>query len=162
VDHESYLTSFRERLAADGCTVKDEDLGPVRAVVGYRSDLLPQAMFSKIHLFTVAAATPEANAFAVQDFTQRVGSYAKNAKGQMRGLQSGVTTFAILVADHVLPEAVQLATRPPKLEFAVRTQSAIVDLSAGTVHTFRGRQLWGFALNGHLRRKLNLYAPGPT
>jgi hypothetical protein len=42
-------------------TVKDEDIGPVRAVVGYRSDLLPQGMFSKIHLFTVAAATPEAN-----------------------------------------------------------------------------------------------------
>jgi hypothetical protein len=45
-------------------------------MVGYRSDLLPQAMFSKIHLFTVAAATPEANAFAVQDFTQRVGATA--------------------------------------------------------------------------------------
>jgi hypothetical protein len=162
MDQETYLRSLRDRLAADGCTVTDEALGPVAAVVGYRSDFLPQMMFSKIHLFTVAAAVDEISAFVVEDFTQRVGRYGKDTKGAMRGAQSGVTAFAVLVSGRVHPDAVQAALRPAKMQFAVRTQPVVVDLATGTVHTFRGRQLWGFALNGHLRRKLNLYITEPA
>lgn len=161
MDHDAYLKSLRDRLSADGCTVQDESLDSIAALVGYRRDFLPQMMFSRIHLFTIAAAVAEVNAFAVEDFTQRVGTYAKNAKGAMRGAQSGVTAFAVLVSDRVYPDAIQVAARPAHIQFAVRIQPVVVDLAAGTVHTFRGRQFWGFAMNGHLRRKLNRYVTEP-
>jgi hypothetical protein len=160
--YEPYLKSLRNRMVADGCTVTDQALGPVNAVVGYRSDFLPQMMFSKLHLFTVATAVEEISAFAVEDFIKQVGTYGKDAKGAMRGMQSGVATFAVLVGDRVHPDAVAAAVQPAKIEFAVRTQPVVVDLSTGVVHTFRGRQLWGFAMNGYLRRKLNLYVPDPV
>jgi hypothetical protein len=162
MDHGTYLTAMRSRLTADGCTVQDISLGPVAAMAGYRGNLLPQMMFSKIHLFTVAAAVQDVGAFAVEDFTRRAGEYGKVTKGGMRGMQSGIAVFAVLVGTRVHPEAVQAATRPATVEFAVRTQPVVVDLSAGLVHTFRGRQLWGFALNGFLRRKLALYVPDPA
>jgi hypothetical protein len=161
MDHDAYLKALRNRLIADGCTVQDGFLGPVATIAGYRSNFLPQMMFSKIHLFTVAAAIDEVGGFAVEDFTQRVGKHGKDTKGAMRGAQSGIAAFAVLVSNRVHPDAAAIATRPAKIQFAVRTQPVVVDLSTGTVHTFRGRQLWGFALNGYLRRKLNLYVPGP-
>ncbi|MCW2884319.1 MAG: levansucrase [Streptosporangiaceae bacterium] len=162
MDHATYLTALRGRLAADGCTVQDTSLGPVAAIAGYRGNFLPQMMFSRIHLFTVAAAVQDVGAFAVDDFTRRVGEYGRATKGGMRGAQSGIAAFAVLVGDRVHPDAVPAATRPAKIEFAVRTQPVVVDLSAGVVHTFRGRQFWGFALNGFLRRKLALYVPDPA
>lgn len=155
-----YLALVRDSLTADRCSIEHQQIGPLPAIVGYRGDFLPQ-MLAKVHLVTVAATVQEATAYAVDDFTRQVGRYAKDRAGAMRGVQSGVAAFSVLVSDRVLPEAVAVAVRPAKMEFAARVQPVVVDLSAGTVHTFRGRQIWGFMLNGHLRRKLNRYIPTP-
>jgi len=41
-------------------------------------------------------------------------------------------------------------------------QPAVVDLTEGRVHTFRGRRLWGAAFAGYLRSKSALYLPDPS
>jgi hypothetical protein len=134
----------------------------LRSLVGYRRDFLPQMMFSRIHLFTVAAQLSEVTPYAVEDFTRQVSSYVKAAKGGMRGAQSGIAAFTVLVSYHVADAAKAAAERPATMEFAVRCQPVVIDLSSRTMHTFRGRQLWGLMLNGHLRRKLALYLPEPA
>ena len=104
MDVESYLADVRRRLGADGCEVRDDQVGPLR----------------------------------------------------------GIAAFTVLVSYQVADAAKAAAERPATMEFAVRCQPVVVDLGSRTVHTFRGRQLWGLMLNGHLRRKLALYLPEPA
>jgi len=162
ISSDAYLTAVRDRLIQDGCEVTDEPIGPVRATVGYRSNI---KALSKVHLFTAVASVSEVNEAALQDFSLRVSDFAKAQKGRFRGLQSGVLTLAVLVAPTVDDAAKQVATRPFRLGsggFAAMVQPAVVDLTEGRVHTFRGRRLWGAALAGYLRQKSILYLPDPA
>ena len=45
--------------------------------------------------------------------------------------------------------------------FATLAQPAVVDLTAGRVHTFRGTRLWGYALNSLIKQKYARYLPEP-
>jgi hypothetical protein len=162
ISSDAYLITVRDRLIADGCEVTYETIGPVPAMVGYRSDI---KALSKMHLFTVVASVPEVNEAALRDFAHRVSDYAKAQKGAMRGMQSGVLAFAVLVAPKVDDQAKAVAAQPFRLGmggFAAMVQPAIADLTEGRVHTFRGRRLWGAALAGHLRKKSILYLPDPV
>ena len=159
---DAYLTAVRDRLIQDGCEVTDQPVGPVRAMVGYRSNI---KALSKVHLFTAVASVSEVNEAALQDFSLRVSDYAKEQKGRFRGIQSGVLALAVLVAPTVDDAAKQVAASPFRLGsggFAAMVQPAVVDLTEGRVHTFRGRRVWGAALAGYLRQKSILYLPDPV
>ncbi len=162
ISADAYLTTVRDRLIQDGCTVTNEPIGPVQAMVGYRSDI---KALSKVHLFTAVATVSEVNEAALRDFAHRVSDYAKAQKGQLRGLQSGVMALAVLVAPNVDDAAKQVAAKPFRLGaggFAAMVQPAVVDLTEGRVSTFRGGRLWGAALAGYLRTKSILYLPDPV
>jgi hypothetical protein len=162
ISSDAYLTTVRDRLIEDGCEVTNEPIGPVYAMVGYRSNV---KALSKVHLFTAVASVPEVNEAALQDFSHRVSDHAKAQKGQLRGVQSGVMALAVLVAPKVEDAAKQVAAKPFRLGaggFAAMVQPAVVDLTEGRVHTFRGRRLWGAALAGYLRQKSILYLPDPV
>jgi len=159
---DAYLAAVRDRLVQDGCEVTEQPIGPVRALVGYRSNV---KALSKVHLFTAVASVSEVNEVAIQDFSVRVSDYAKEQKGRFRGLQSGVMAIAVLVAPTVDDAAKRVASRPFQLGaggFAAMVQPAVVDLTEGRVHTFRGRRVWGAALAGYLRQKSFLYLPDPA
>jgi hypothetical protein len=162
VTSEAYLSAVRDRLVQDGCKVTEEAIGPVRALVGYRSNF---KALSKVHLFTAVAGVSEVDEAAIGDFSRRVSDYAKEQKGKFRGFQSGVMAMAVLVAPTVDDAAKRLAARPFQLGaggFAAMVQPAVVDLTEGRVHTFRGRRVWGAALAGYLRQKSVLYLPDPA
>jgi hypothetical protein len=162
ISSEGYLVTVRDRMREDGCTITYETVGPAQALVGYRSDV---KALSKMHLFTVVAGVPEVDEPALRDFTHLVSDYAKAQKGAARGMQSGVLAFAVLVAPKVDDGAKAVAAKPFQLGmggFAAIVQPAVVDLTEGRVHTFRGRRLWGAAFAGYLRKKSLLYLPDPA
>ena len=162
ISADSYLTTVRDRLVQDGCEVTDEAIGSMRTMVGYRSDF---KALSRIHLFTVVASVPEVDEASIRDFARQASDYAKGRKGQLRGVQSGVAALAVLVAPKVESAAKELAARPFRLGvggFAAMVQPAVVDLTEGRVHTFRGRRVWGAALAGYLRDKSVRYLPDPA
>jgi hypothetical protein len=162
ISADSYLTTVRDRLIEDGCEVTDEAIGSMRAMVGYRSDF---KALSRINLFTVVASVPEVDEAAMQGFARQASDYAKRQKGQLRGAQSGVAALAVLVAPKVDGAAKQLAARPFRLGlggFAAMVQPAVVDLTTGRVHTFRGRRVWGAAFARYLRDKSARYLPDPA
>lgn len=157
--HE-YVDGTGRRMLADGCEVHHDVVGPFQVLVGRRKDFLPQAL-SRLHLVTVAAAVPHVGAAEVTGFARDVSVYAKQRTGALRGMQSGIGAFSVLVSHEVSPDAVAVANRKAALEFAVRVQPVVVDLGRGVLHTFTGTQLVGIVLNGHLRRKRELYLPPP-
>jgi hypothetical protein len=159
---DAYLMAVRDRLIEDGCEVTSQAIGPVEAMVGYRSNI---KALTKLHLFSAFAGVAEVDEAAVRDFSLRVSDYAKGQKGQLRGLQSGVMAFAVLVTPKADDAAKQAAARPFQLGlggFAAMVQPAVVDLTEGRVHTFRGRRLWGAAFTGYMRKKSILYIPDPV
>jgi hypothetical protein len=117
ISTDAYLGTVRDRLVQDSCEVTERPIGPVHALVGYRSNV---KALSKVHLFTAVAGVSEVNEAAIQDFSVRVSDYAREV------------------------------------------QPAVVDLTEGRVHTFRGRRVWGAALAGYLRQKSVLYLPDPA
>ncbi|KAA1418560.1 hypothetical protein F0U44_08610 [Nocardioides humilatus] len=157
---EEYVAATGQRMAADGCEVGPDQVGRMPALVGIRKDFLAIAL-SRIHLVTAVAAFPQVTYTEVHGFTSDVSAYAKQRTGALRGLQSGVGAFAVLVSDQVAPEAIAAATAKPKIEFATEVRPAVVDLSTGVVHAFTGSKFFGAALNGHLRRKLQAYVVPP-
>jgi hypothetical protein len=155
-----YLDSTRSRMTEDGCEVGWDQVGPVQALVGYRAKFVVPAM-SRVHVVTsVAHFTPAAQDVAA--YTRDVSTYAKLRSNSMRGMQSGVGAFAVIVADSVTPELVAAASVKPRLEFAVIVQPVVVDLAAREIHTFRGRRFLGAALNGFLRRTLDAQIQAPA
>jgi hypothetical protein len=131
-----YLDTTRSRMTDDGCEVGWDQVGPVQALVGYRAKFVVPAM-SRVHVVTsVAHFTPAAQDVAA--YTRDVSTYAKHRSNSLRGMQSGVGAFAVIV------------------------QPVVVDLAAREVHTFRGRRFIGAALNGFLRRTLHTQIQPPA
>lgn len=155
-----YLDATRRRMADDGCEVGWDRVGPVQALVGYRAKFVPAAM-SRVHVVTaVAHFTP--TDLQVDLYTRDVSAFAKQRSNALRGVQSGIGAFAVIVADGATPELVAAATVKPRLEFAVIVQPVLVDLAAREIHTFRGRRFIGAALNGFLRRTLDAQIQVPA
>jgi len=102
---EDYLATVRDRLLEDGGEVTDETIGPLRAMVGYRSNV---KALSKMHLFTAVASVPEVDEATMRDFARQVSDYAKSRKGR-RGRAVGVVALATLVAPKVDSAAKQPA-----------------------------------------------------
>ncbi|MEZ0578795.1 hypothetical protein [Nocardioides sp. MH1] len=158
---QEYVDATGHRMAADGCEVGPDRVGPMQALVGVRKDFIALAM-SRLHLVTAVGQFPEVTPAEVEGFSRDVSAYARARTGALLGLQSGVGAFAVLVTTQVTPEAVAAATAKPRLEFATEVRPAVVDLTTGAVHAYTGSKLVGAALNGHLRRKLRLYVAPPS
>ena len=158
-DSQTYLDALSGRLAADGCAVTIETLGTQKITVGYKWQL---KALTKLHVFTVATAPEHVNTTTVTQFVEAAVDMAKARKGLWRGAQSGVLVLPILVSPRVDPAAVAMMARAYPLNmggFAAMAHPAIVDVSTGAVHTFRGTRIWGFAYNGLIKKKVARYVP---
>jgi hypothetical protein len=158
-----YVDEAARRMAADGSAVSQVVLPLGPAVVGYQSRFRLRWMASKLHVFTVVVPVSRATAETLRGATEQSINYAKQTKGRLRGFQSGVATLPILVAAQATPDALAAAeSRPPK-DWAALTLPAIVDLTSGRIHSFRGRLLWGALYAAWLRERLDaLPSPRPT
>lgn len=159
-DADQYLKGLAERLAADGCTVTREKNG----LVGNQA-IVSAPTLSRVHLFLIAGKAGAVDQQALADFAGGAVELAVQRKGRMRGFQSAVIVLPALVADSADPGAVAITQRPQRLHaggFAVMAQPALVDLTAGRTHRFRGFRIWGLAFNSLIKKKLNLYLPDPS
>jgi hypothetical protein len=155
----SYIGEIRSRLIADGCDLTEETLGHVHATVGYRGN---HKALTKLHTFTVVTEAERVDATDVQALTHLALRVANSRKGMWRGMQSGVLVLPVLVSARVDWNAVTLVRKPYRLNiagFAALAHPVVVDTAAGSVHTFRGTRLWGFAYNGLIKKKLAAYLP---
>lgn len=159
---DAYVEAVRTAMVRDKCEISSAQIGPVQALVGHRSEFRVSWMFTRLHLLTVIAATQAITEAAIRDFVEQVDGYAKATKGQWRGMQSGVASFAALVATQADDAAKAFAEGKPKMGFAAMVRPAVVDLSTGGVHTFRGSQALGRVYQSYLRDKAELYLPLPT
>jgi hypothetical protein len=158
VDADGYLKGLEERLVADGCQVSHEGLG----LVGYKAQM---RLAMRVHVFLVAAKAGALDENVLSEFAAATVNLAVERKGQWRGLQSGVIVLPVLVAESANDAAVAITRRPHRLNlggFAVMAQPALVDLSAGKAHIFRGVRIWGYAFNALIKKKLVRYLPDPV
>jgi hypothetical protein len=148
-------------MSADGSDVRWVTLRGGTVIMGYQSEFKIQWAATKVHLFSAAAAVPLATPEGLASFTADVIQYAKNTKGQLRGLQTGVAVIATLVADTATPEARVAAVRRPHKEFAAMNFPAIVDLATESVYTYTGPIVLGSFYAGWIRKRLATAFPPP-
>ena len=161
MNEAQYIAETRQRLAGDGSVVSDETLPSGAVLVGYQSQFKIKWGATKLHLFTIVAAVPEATAGGFDLLVRESLAYAKREKGQLRGLQTGVAVIPALVGATAHPNARAAAEgRPPK-EFAAMALPAIVDLAAGQVYSYQGKILIGAIYAGFLRERLQTTLPAP-
>lgn len=157
-DADTYLKGLADRLAGDGCAVTHEKLG----LVGYKAQV---KALSKMHVFLVAAKADQVGEAELNGFTEATVRLAVERKGRWSGAQSGVIVLPVLVTAAAEESAVALTRRAYRLNlggFATLAQPAVVDLTAGRVHTFRGTRIWGYALNSLIKQKYTRYLPEPV
>ena len=112
VSVDTYLDAVRARLAADGCAVTTEMLGPIPVTVGYKGEF---KALTKVHVFTVVAGFGRVDEATVRRFTDDAANLAKSRKGQWRGAQSGVLVLPVLVSPAVDPGVVALMRKAYRL-----------------------------------------------
>jgi hypothetical protein len=144
------------QMAADGSEVSRIQLSIGPAVVGYRAQFKLRWFATKLHALTVVVAVPAATLDVVTDVTQQSIDYAKQAKGNLRGLQTGVAALPVVVSSAVSPEARSAVETSPSKRFAAQTLPAIVDLSSGQMYRYDGRLLWGGIYSAWLRERLDV------
>jgi hypothetical protein len=159
---EDYLTVAASRLTADGAAVSSGRIGGLDAVVGYRSQFRLAWMATRLHLFTVIAAKPEVSGGDLSAFVDAALDHAKAAKGQWRGLQSGVAVIAALIGQQVDPSVAAFARHQLVRKFAAVAWPAVVDLSTGQVHSHQGRVAIGGIYAHYLRQQTAIALPEPA
>ncbi|HEX6498978.1 MAG TPA: levansucrase [Micromonosporaceae bacterium] len=158
----TYVDATAARLTADGCTVQTEDWFGWPVLIGYRSDFRLRWMATKLHLFTVVAATNVVSVDAIAGFTDTAVDYALARKGQLRGVQSGVAVLSCLVGRYAHAPAVAWARERQRTRFACMVRPVVVEAATGAVSCFRDTSLFGWVYSGYLRRKLDAYFPSVT
>jgi hypothetical protein len=120
---DEFIASTISNLKTDGNTVTAVDLPSGPVTVGYQSKFRWLWFATKLNLFTVVATRPEATPESLAGLTSESIEYAKQTKGRLRGLQTGVAAMPILASNAVSPEAKDaVKARPVKGFAATRCQ----------------------------------------
>jgi hypothetical protein len=150
-----YVNEAAQRMASDGSAVSQVLLPIGPAVVGYQSQFRLRWIATKLHCFTVVIPVADATGETVRQATEQSIDYAKQTKGSLRGLQSGVAAIPVLVTPRATPDAVAAAESPPSKGWAAIVLPVIVDLTSGRIHSYRGRIVWGHIYAAWLRDRLD-------
>jgi hypothetical protein len=154
VTPEEFLQVTASNLKADGNVVTAVDLPSGPVTVGYKGEFRWSWFATKLNLFVVVTTRPEATAHNVSTLISEAINYAKQTKGRLRGLQTGVAVMPILASASVSPEAMDLIKSRPSRGFAAIAMPAIVDLSTDEANYYEGRLVLGAVYTKWLRERL--------
>ena len=160
---DQYLEGLFERLAADGCSpqwFKTKTLD--RVVLGRRADFKLRWMGTRLHLFTIASTLPEITVPELDRFVEFAMKTSIERKGGlMRGLQSGIAVFPVLVSDRVDPAALYHAAQAQTVKFACVARPVVIDTAANAIGVYLGRPLIAGLVASFLEQKGMQYFPLP-
>jgi hypothetical protein len=158
-DMQPYLDSAAERLRSAGYDVRVRAVGGVPTLTGYRADFRWRWFATKLHLFVCIGAVPVVTLDQITAFTQVSLQHVKDAKGQSRGMQSGVAVISALVGDTVDDDAAAYARSHLERGFAAFAWPVTVDLGTGTRTSHRGRPMLGAIYSGWMRKQIEASLP---
>lgn len=117
---------------------------------------------TKLKIFTHVTHRPEVSGEELKRYSSEWLQYSlKNARGLPRGLNNGVVSLNVIIAEQVSPEAIAFAqTRPPK-HYSAFEMPIVYDLSSGEVYYYRDKTVWGVMYTKYIESYIqqNLTAP---
>ncbi|MFC8076612.1 hypothetical protein ACFUN8_13865 [Streptomyces sp. NPDC057307] len=159
----AYLETLRGRLAADGCEVTGTLWGDSQVVIGSRSDRKARWFGTKVQLFVLAAAVPEADDTSLASFTRWAMEYAGDLRGGLPGARNALMVLPALISGNIRPSASDWAAKDARLVGTtvvgrpVTVQTTVP--GTGGVTMYRGGVTWGGMFTGHVLEKASLYFP---
>ncbi|WTW93906.1 hypothetical protein OG216_11165 [Streptomycetaceae bacterium NBC_01309] len=148
-----------QRLAETGFAV--QPAAPPAAPLGLPSTvghkrIMHWPSLASQHVFVAVGLAEQSRGAEFEAYAAAVLDYAcANKPGLPRGLQTGVLGIGVLVVpaiDGAVRQAV--AERMTRKRWAALSAAAVVDASAGTIHTYQGRRVIGGAYNKMIKTAL--------
>ncbi|MFF2189129.1 hypothetical protein [Streptomyces sp. NPDC058155] len=159
----AYLEALRGRLTADGCRVTATTWDDHQVVIGSRSDRKARWFGTKVQLFVLAAAVPQADDAVLADFTGWAMEYAGDLRGGLPGARNALMVLPTLISADVRPSATEWAARDARiLGTTVIARPVVVQTptpGAGRATMYRGGVVWGGMFTTHVLEKASLYYP---
>jgi len=169
-DADSYITTVAERIRFWDGDVYDTQIGPLRTTVGHLYDTIAVAQSERafnlqVHFCVALAQLPSIDsAFAVEDFTHRVGAHGFETSKGSPGFGTVEVSFAGMISPLVHQVAAQRADSiaVDNRAFGMR-RAVVVDVSGNWVHTNLGgssffRSQVNYAASQRVRRLFPLPA----
>jgi hypothetical protein len=159
MDVERTHQIITQKMQQDGNTIQSAQLNSGAVTLGYQSQFKVLWLLSKIHFMSFVRYTDHADTLSFVTFVDDCSTYAAQQKGQLRGLQVGVCSAPILVANTVDADLIELAKSRPKKDFALFNYPVVVEMSTQTVHTYTGRIIWGTMYSSWIRKRIKNILP---
>ena len=154
MDPDDFGVAIVKRLASDGYSVTQVQLPSGPTTIGYQGEFRWRWGATRLNLFTVVAVRPGATADGLSSLISESIEYAKQTKGRLRGLQTGVAVIPILASNAVAPDAIELVRSRPVKGFAAIAMPAVLDLSIEEAFYYEGRLVFGAIYTKWLRERM--------
>ncbi|PRY00982.1 hypothetical protein [Allonocardiopsis opalescens] len=161
ISTRQYVDAVAQRMQGRGARIYEQQVGPMHALVGVKSDFAALAL-SPMQVYVVVCELGHASGHAVTNFGLQAQNHAKAAVGGGRGFTTGVVTVAGIIAESSDPDAQTRAAAPTQMSFGSTLRPVLVDVGTGQVHTWTGTQFVGAAVMGFIRDQVHAFFPSPA
>ncbi len=135
MDQKTYLDIIHKKLTQDGFDLTNDKINELDVMVAIRKKFSIAKFAAQMNIFVIVGTSDHITKDVIENFSKAALDYAiKTNKGLLRGLQSGVVCFAVLVSPNVDDSAKKWADKNPKKHFASFEMPVILDLGNDKIH----------------------------
>jgi hypothetical protein len=158
MEASTYINAAIERFKTDGFDISAEKIGGSDIVAARNSQLKPLAGMTQMKNSAVIGFADAVTKESMEKFTEDAFKHTlETTEGLPRGMQTGVSCFAVLVSGDVSEDAKKWVQEKPKSSFAAFRMPVIVDLSSGQTFYYRKTPIWGCAYYRGFRSFIEKY-----
>jgi hypothetical protein len=158
MEASTYINAAIEKFKTDGFDISAEKIGGSDIVAARNSQLKPLAGMTQMKNSAVIGFADAVTKESMERFTEDAFKHTlETTNGLPRGMQTGVSCFAVLVSGDVSEDAKKWVQEKPKASFAAFRMPVIVDLSSGQTLYYRKTPIWGFAYYRGFRSFIEKY-----
>ena len=147
MNYQDYLMQVKSRLPNSKTILLDD----IETTVAYEEIFKLEWLATKLKIFSFIAYTKTVNKNQLENYSSACLKYArKNIKGLPIGLQNGILSNNILVAESISDDAISFVTSRPQKHYCVFEMPIIFDLTKNELYCYKGEIIWGMIYNSFI------------
>lgn len=158
MDLNNYFSGVKAKFEQDGFTLQKDHISSFEVDIAKNKRFELAWLATQMNFFAAMTSSDHVTKESIEEFSKNCLDYAiKNNKGLPRGMQSGISSFALLVSSNVDEEAKKFAQKRPKKHFAAMEMPIIFDMSENKFYYYRKNPIWGFIYYKTFREFIEKY-----
>lgn len=158
MDPNDYPNKVCKKFKQDNFKLENDKMDSFDVTIATKSKFKLSWFATRMHFFAIYGFSKNISRETIENYSKSCLNYAvKNKKGLPRGLQTGLTSFALLFSPEVSEEAKKFAQKRPKKHFAAFEMPIIFDLKENKLYYCDENQLWGSIYYKTFKEFINRY-----